>query len=94
MDIAWLQYKSGTKTDYFLVLPVVEDEEKLSALLCERVSDQEVERIRKNAKKLAEMAIAERLEWFQSNITSYKSALKEFKKGRYKIDKVFGVISL
>lgn len=94
MDIIWLQYKCGTKTNYHLALPILEDDEKLSALLCERVTDLEIERIRKHAQQLSILKVEERLEWFKNNITSFQSALKEFKKGRYTIDKVFGVASL
>jgi hypothetical protein len=86
----WIQYSSNT-SKYYLVLPLNSTDIKLSALLSDKISGDDVDLIRKNIKKIDVMNITDRMLWFRSNIKSYKNAYRDFKKQALKIDRVIDI---
>lgn len=90
MQLMWIQYSSNT-SKYYLVLPLNSTDIKLSALLSDKISGDDVDLIRKNIKKIDVMNITDRMLWFRSNIKSYKNAYRDFKKQALKIDRVIDI---
>jgi len=90
MHLAWIQYQKGSKVDYHLILLLAELDDRYLGLECDRIPDDQIDRIRKALDELIGMNIGEKLNWFKTNV-SYNTAFKEFLKSRTHIDKTFAL---
>lgn len=94
MQLSWLQYQNGNKSKYYLVLILLELEDRYVALMTKDIDGAEIQRIRGNLKELDNCDTTEKIQWFKQNISSYNKAYKEFKKKQAKIDNVFDLKAL
>lgn len=91
MNLAWLQYQHGTKSEYYLVLVLSEEVDRYCGLLNKEISDIEAELIRRNLPQLEKMTPGEVVGWFRSSIPNYNKAYREFRKDRTRLDKTFNI---
>ena len=90
MQLMWIQYTSnGNDSKYYLVFPINSTEDKMSVLLSSNIDSEDVTKIRKNISELDKMSIGDRIIWFRTNIKSYKTAYRDFKKSMMKINNSF-----
>lgn len=89
MQLSWLQYQNGNKSQYYLVLVLLDLEDRYVALMAQDIDDTEIKCIKKSMKELDSYGTGEKIQWFKQNIGSYKKAYREFKKKQARIDNVF-----
>lgn len=89
MQLSWLQYQNGNKSKHYLVLVLLDLEDRYVALMAQDIDNTEIQRIKKNMKNLDTYDTAEKIQWFKQNVSSYTKAYREFKKKQAKIDSVF-----
>ena len=94
MDLIWLQYQNGSKSQYYLVFVIMEKEDRYIGLMTKDVLDPEIEKIRKNLPMLKDVAIGERVAWLRANVSAYSRAYKEFRKDRIRVDSKFELSEL
>lgn len=94
MQLSWLQYQSGTASKYYLVLVLLDLEDKFVTLLAKDIDNTEIERIRKDMTTIDELSIEDKIKWFKQNISSYNKAYREFKKSQSKVEGVFSLSKL
>jgi hypothetical protein len=89
MQLAWIQYQKGLKSQYYLLLILLELEDRLVGLLTNSISKDEADKIRKNQEILKKMEISDKITWFKRNIANYNKAYRELKRSKLHIDKKF-----
>jgi hypothetical protein len=89
MTLQWIQYQVGTKSQYYLILMLLERDDRHIGLLCQDIPTDDIERIRKALSTLSKLSTGEKIQWFRENIKSYNKTYREFKKDRLKVDKTF-----
>lgn len=89
MQLSWLQYKNGNKANYYLVLLLLDLEDRYVALVTQDINDADISKIRKNATLLDNFDIEEKIRWFKQNVSTYSKAYREFKKKQARIDSMF-----
>ena len=94
MQLSWLQYQNGNKSKYYLVLVLLDLEDRYVALMTQDIDSTEIQRIRKSLKELDTYDTADKIKWFKQNISSYTKAYREFKKKQAKIDNSFDLSQL
>ncbi len=85
----WIQYTSNNNSKFYLVLPINSTEDKMMVLLSDKIDSKDAENIRSNMTELDNLPIDKRILWFRSNIKSYNSAYREFKRSQMKIERSF-----
>jgi len=91
MQLSWLQYQNGNKAKYYLVLMLLDLDDKYVGLIAHDINDADISKIRKNITQLDSFNIEDKIKWFKQNITSYNKAYREFKKKQTKIDNMFSL---
>lgn len=89
MQLSWLQYQKGNQAKYYLVLVLLDLEDKYVALMAKDINDADITNIRKNMALLDNYPIQEKIKWFKQHISTYNRAYREFKKKQAKIDSMF-----
>lgn len=91
MNLAWLQYQHGNKSEYYLLLLLAEEADRYCGLLNKEINDLEAAEIRKNLPALDRMVPGEQMAWLKSNVPSFNRAYREFRKDRTRLDKSFDI---
>lgn len=91
MNLSWLQYQKGPKSDYYLMLMILEGEDRYVGLMSDAISDHDIALIRKNLKVLDESSNTDKIEWLKKNISSYGKAYREFLKSHARIDQTMSL---
>jgi hypothetical protein len=91
MNLAWLQYQHGSKSEYYLLLLLAEEADRYCGLLNKEITDLEAADIRRNLMTLNRMTPGDRMAWLRSNIANFNKAYREFRKDRTRLDKSFDI---
>lgn len=91
MNLAWLQYQHGNKSEYYLLLLLAEEADRYCGLLNKEITDLEAAEIRRNLPSLDKMVPGEQMAWLRSNVPSFNRAYREFRKDRTRLDKSFDI---
>lgn len=91
MNLAWLQYQHGAKSEYHLLLLLAEEVDRYCGLLNKEITDLEAANIRRNLPILDQMTAGDRMAWLRSNVSSFNKAYREFRKDRTRLDKSFDI---
>lgn len=91
MNLAWLQYQHGSKSEYYLILLLSEEVDRFCGILTKEITDLEAAEIRRNLPALEQMPANERVTWLRTNIANYNKAFREFRKDRARLDKTFDI---
>lgn len=91
MNLAWLQYQHGNKSEYCLLLLLAEEADRYCGLLNKEITDLEAAEIRRNLPNLDKMIPGEQMAWLKSNVPSFNRAYREFRKDRTRLDKSFDI---
>ncbi len=94
MNLTWLQYQKGPKSQYYLMLSILEGDDRYVGLLSEDISDHDVALIRKNLKFLDSASNQDKIDWLKQNIKSYSSAYREFMKAHARVDKTMELTAM
>lgn len=94
MNLSWLQYQHGLKSQYYLVLVIADQPDRYCTLLTSDITDHEIGKIRRDMKTLTEMPIGDRVTWLKKHITGYNRAYKEFRKDRARIERTLELVPL
>jgi hypothetical protein len=86
MNLAWLQYQHGSKSEYHLLLLLAEEVDRYCGLLNKEITDLEAAEIRRNLPILNQMTPGDRMAWLRSNIANFNKAYREFRKDRTRLD--------
>ena len=91
MNLAWLQYQHGSKSEYYLLLLLAEEVDRYCGLLNKEITDLEAAEIRQNLPALEKMVPGERIAWLKANISNYNRAYREFRKDRARLDRTYDI---
>ena len=94
MQLSWLQYKNGNKSNYYLVLLLLDLEDRYVALMAQDINDADISKIRKNTILLDNFNVEDKIKWFKQNVSTYSRAYREFKKTQARIDSMFSLKDL
>ena len=94
MQLSWLQYKNGNKANYYLVLLLLDLEDRYVALMAQDINDADISKIRKNTILLDNFNVEDKIKWFKQNVSTYSRAYREFKKTQARIDSMFSLKDL
>lgn len=86
MNLTWLQYQKGPKAQYYLMLMVLESEDRYVGLLSDSISDHDIALVRKNLAALDSFNNHDKIEWLKKNIKTYGTAYREFLKNHARVD--------
>ena len=91
MNLAWLQYQHGNKSEYYLLLLLAEEVDRYCGLLNKEITDLEAADIRRNLPALEKMLPGDRMAWLRTNVHSFNKAYREFRKDRTRLDKTYDI---
>lgn len=91
MNLAWLQYQHGNKSEYYLLLLLAEEADRYCGLLNKEITDLEAAEIRRNLPSLNGMTPGDQMAWLRSNVPSFNKAYREFRKDRTRLDRAFDI---
>lgn len=91
MNLTWLQYQKGTKAQYYLMLMVLEGDDRYVGLMSDAISDHDISLIRKNLKFLDEANNNDKINWLKTNISTYNKAYREFMKAHARVDQTMAL---
>lgn len=91
MNLAWLQYQHGNKSEYHLLLLLSEEADRYCGLLNKEITDLEAAAIRQNLAGLEKMVPGDRLAWLKSNVHSFNRAYREFRKDRARLAQSYDI---
>lgn len=94
MNLAWLQYQHGSKSEYYLLLMLGEEVDRYVGLLNKELTDLEASDIRRNLPALEKMLPGDKIAWLKANVPSFNKAYREFRKDRTRLDKSFDIKAL
>lgn len=91
MNLAWLQYQHGNKSEYCLLLLLAEEADRYCGLLNKEITDLEAASIRRNLPILDQMTAGDRMTWLRTNVASFNKAYREYRKDRTRLDQSFDI---
>ena|SRR5882672_6939779 len=91
MNLAWLQYQHGSKSEFYLLLMLAEEADRYVGLLNKELTDMEASEIRRNLPVLEKMLPSDKLGWLKANVPNFNKAYREFRKDRTRLEKSFDI---